>query len=150
MADEKSDKGFSVVDRRVTSETEQNESAEPEEKNPKTGSKPEQEALPQADPKTSQDPCGESSLPPVSFPTFLLSLHTSALIHLGVLPDPMSGEEHLNLEIARQNIDLLEILKAKTRGNLSEEEDKLLENILYELRMAYLEICQNLQKKENS
>ena len=76
----------------------------------------------------------------MSFPTFLLSLHTSALINLGLIPDPMTNQQRLSIEAARQNIDLLEILKDKTTGNLTEEESKLIDNILYELRMAYLEV----------
>ena len=73
--------------------------------------------------------------------TFVLSLGTSALFHMGLIPEPGSGERapELNLPLASQTIDTLEMLQTKTRGNLDAEEAKLLESLLYELRMHFVE-----------
>ena len=63
----------------------------------------------------------------------------SALFHLGLVEDPESGEPGAkNLPLARQTIDTLEMLQAKTRGNLDDDEGKLLETVLYELRMGFV------------
>ena len=80
-------------------------------------------------------------LPSVDFSTFALSLATSALYHLGVVGDPEQGEPapEPNLPLARQTIDILEMLEKKTRGNLDEEETRLLDGLLYELRMRFVE-----------
>lgn len=77
--------------------------------------------------------------PKLDFTAFVLSLGSSALIHLGQAPDPttgMSGEP--NLPLAQQSIDLLALLQEKTRGNLSAEESNFLERLLYDLRMLFL------------
>ena len=76
-------------------------------------------------------------LPEVNFSSFLLSLSSSALLHLGEIADPQSGEKKKDLALAKQSIDIIGILKDKTKGNLSEEEEKLLENLLYDLRMRF-------------
>ena len=83
----------------------------------------------------------EGGLPQVDFSSFCLSLATSALYHLGVIGDPESGEpvEQKNLPVAAQTIDALEMLRQKTAGNLDDEEEKLLDGLLYELRMRYVE-----------
>ena len=75
----------------------------------------------------------------LTFSTFVLSLSTSVLVSLGELPDPLKNEESLNLPLAKQTISLVEMLMDKTKGNLTEEEDKLIGNILYDLRMKYVE-----------
>jgi hypothetical protein len=74
----------------------------------------------------------------IDFPAFLLSLATSAMAHLGEVPDPATGEKSENLGAAQQMIDILSLLKEKTQGNLEADEDRLLEDLLYELRMKYL------------
>ena len=85
------------------------------------------------------DPEGSDSLPEMSFATLVLSLSTSALLHLGVPPEPSEGPEpELNLPLARQTIDILEILRDKTRGNLDESESRLLEGVLHDLRMRFV------------
>lgn len=79
-------------------------------------------------------------LPAMDFATFLISLSTSALYHLGLVAEP-EGEPppEPDLPMARQTIDLLEMLQEKTRGNLSDDEAQLLESMLYELRMQFVE-----------
>jgi len=77
-------------------------------------------------------------LPEVNFSTFVFSLSTSALLHLGELPDPNTRETCQNLALAKQTIDILGMLQKKTKGNLDDEEENLLSNLLYELRMKYV------------
>jgi hypothetical protein len=79
------------------------------------------------------------STEPVSFASFILSLATSSLIHLGEEVDPMSGKKEVRMEQAREVIDLLSILEEKTRGNLTPDEESLMSRLLYTLRMKYVE-----------
>ncbi len=81
----------------------------------------------------------EKKLPPMDFTTFILSLATSAQVHLGAIPNPTTGRQEQNLSLAKETIDLLDILKDKTKGNLTSEEDRLFEHVLYDLRMMYVE-----------
>jgi len=123
MADEKGneerEKGFVVKDRRFTAKKEGEESPQPKmekrEESPRE-EKPEQDA----------------SLPEITFPSLLLSLSTSALIQLGEIQDPVSKQTVKNLPLAKQTIDLIGMLKEKTKGNLTSDEEKLMENMLYE------------------
>lgn len=78
-------------------------------------------------------------LPKVDLNTFVLSLSSSALVQLGDVPDPESGQIRQNLPLARHTIDILAMLEKKTKGNLSPDEDDLLKNILFELRMKYVQ-----------
>ena len=79
----------------------------------------------------------------ISFTQFVLSLGTTAAVHFGDLPDPVSGQRsETNLLAAAQMIDLLALLQEKTRGNLDPAEAKLLEDLLYDLRMRFVEAQQ--------
>ncbi len=78
-------------------------------------------------------------LPEVNFSTFIFSLSSSTLIHLGLVPDPTSGKQAVDLPLAKQTIDILSMLKEKTRGNLTQEESKLMDNLIYDLKMRYVE-----------
>ena len=88
-------------------------------------------------------PAAEKQEPPLQFPainfsTFVASLNASALLHLGIIEDPTSGTKNKSLPMAKQTIDILSMLQEKTSGNLSEEEENLLKNILYDLRIMYV------------
>ncbi|NIP29051.1 MAG: DUF1844 domain-containing protein [Candidatus Dadabacteria bacterium] len=74
----------------------------------------------------------------MDFSAFILSLNASALIHLGEIPDPQSMERAVNLPAAKHTVDILELLTVKTSGNLSEEEKKLMDDVVYNLRMKYV------------
>ncbi len=74
----------------------------------------------------------------LDFSGFILSLNTSVLIHLGEIPDPESRQRTINMSAANHTINILEVLEEKTRGNLSEEEQNLINDVLYELRMKIL------------
>lgn len=84
-------------------------------------------------------------LPALDFVTFLLSLAHSALVHLGDAPDPAEGKRSVNLPLARQTIDLLAVLQDKTRGNLTGEEERVLGQTLFDLRMRFVEIAKEKQ-----
>ena len=130
---------FKVTDRRqFTSEGEvrQEPEAEPQ---------PSQEPPPQAEPPARQareETAPESAEPDaaesMNFASFLLSLATTGMVHLGEIPEPTTGQKMENLEAARQMIDILRILKEKTEGNLSSEESQLMENLLYELQLKFV------------
>ena len=77
----------------------------------------------------------------ISFVAFVLSLAHTAAVHFGDVPDPVSGERGpANLPAAQQMIDILSLLDEKTRGNLTAEERQLLEQVLFELRMRYVQV----------
>ncbi len=78
------------------------------------------------------------SLPDIDFSTFVLSLGSSALVHLGEVPDD-DGTTQPNLALAKQTIDLLALIQDKTRGNLDAGEEKLLASLLYDLRIKYVD-----------
>lgn len=83
----------------------------------------------------------DGSLPVIDFSTFILSLSHSAFMYLGDAPAPGGGASHeQNLVMARQTIDILALLADKTKGNLSGEEERLLEQVLYELRIRFVEV----------
>jgi len=78
----------------------------------------------------------------ITFSTFILSLNTAALVHLGEIPDPITNKKQVNLTLAKQTIDTLEMLKEKTKGNLSVDEEKLLQSIIYELKIKFLKLVE--------
>jgi hypothetical protein len=127
MSEEK-EKGFVVKDRRMFSQEGQSEEA-PREKPLGEGVKPETE--PQGGP-------AHAPLPKINFPTFVASLNASALVHLGVIEDPVSGTAEKNLPMAKQTIDILSMLQQKTSGNLTADEEAMLKSILYDLRILYV------------
>jgi hypothetical protein len=75
----------------------------------------------------------------VGFGTLVLMFGTAAMVHLGAAPDPVSGQTKADLSQAKQMIDLLGVLKAKTAGNLTAGESAMLDELLFDLRMRYLE-----------
>jgi len=77
----------------------------------------------------------------LSFTAFVVSLASTAAIHFGDMPDPISGERgQLNLDGAAQMIEILALLEQKTKGNLTAEERQVLEQVLYELRLRFVEV----------
>jgi len=84
---------------------------------------------------------GRGEMPRVDFSTFVLSLGTTALYEMGLVPDPSTGEPAVSDPlVAQQTIDTLEMLREKTLGNLDDEERKLIDSLLYELRIKFVEI----------
>ena len=80
----------------------------------------------------------QAPLPEVTFSTFVLSLASSALVHLGEVPNPETGKISRDDDLARNAIDLLTMLDDKTRNGLTPEESKLMRDVLYELRMKFV------------
>jgi hypothetical protein len=75
----------------------------------------------------------------VGFSTLVLMFGTAVMVHLGAAPDPASGQTKVDLAHAKQMIDLLDVLKAKTTGNLTTGESTMLDDLLFDLRVRYLE-----------
>jgi len=128
-------RGFKVEDRRRFSETGE--------------ARPVQSAEPPEPPPAPAEPAaaGASATPqpddaaplPLTFSTFVLSLSTQALVHLGEIPNPGDNQLATDLPSAKQMIDILGILKEKTNGNLDKSESGLLDSVLYDLRLRYVE-----------
>ena len=90
--------------------------------------------------ETSSPEDAPKTIPKIDFSTFVISLGTSAMVHMGIRDEPEQGEPvEPNLLLARQTIDTLEMLSEKTQGNLGAQEAKLIESLLYELRMHFVE-----------
>ncbi|MBY0398846.1 DUF1844 domain-containing protein [Myxococcota bacterium] len=84
---------------------------------------------------------GGRDLPKVDFSTFVLSLATAALYQLGAVPDPATGDRvEADPLVARQTLETLEMLREKTLGNLTEAERELIDSLLYDLRLRYVEL----------
>jgi hypothetical protein len=134
------EKGFVIKDRRRFDDSGE---ARPEQSREETPAKP-QDPKPEAkadEPRqgerTQEAPTGQP-FPELNFSTFVFSLGTSAMYHFGDIPDPVTKKAERNLEAVKQTIDILAILKEKTTGNLVEDEERLLESLLYELRMRFV------------
>ena len=139
MSEEKEEKkDFVVKDRRIFAQENFDREEKEEKEAPAAEEKKEAEAK-----EANKEPAAESQEPPLQFPeinfaTFVASLNASALLQLGAIEDPTTGTKNKSLPTAKQTIDILSMLQAKTVGNLSEEEENLLKNILYDLRLMYV------------
>jgi hypothetical protein len=123
--DEEQERGFTIVDKRGD---------EP----------PASEAQKPAEKKAPEPPEELPPLPTVDFGGLVLSLGTSVMLHLGLVEDPATGATaEPDLLVARHTIDTLEMLEAKTRGNLADEEQELLTNVLTDLRMRFVEVSRS-------
>jgi hypothetical protein len=87
-----------------------------------------------------RDAGGRCVMPEVTFASFILSLNTSALYHMGELPHPETGQRVVDRELAKHTIDTLILLADKTKGNLDPNENELLTRILYELKMRFVRL----------
>ena len=81
---------------------------------------------------------GKCVMPEVTFSAFVMSLNTSALFHLGEISDPVTGEKQHDLVLVKHTIDTLQLLEDKTKGNLTDDEQDILKNALYDLKMRYV------------
>jgi hypothetical protein len=126
---ETEDKGYTIKDRRFHQLSEE-EKAEAR-KTESTQKQAFQEAAQKA-------AAGEAPAPDITFASLILSLSSAVFMNLGALPDPNTGQTEKNLPLAKQTIDLLGVLREKTRNNLELEEENLFDHLLYDLRMAYI------------
>lgn len=88
---------------------------------------------------TPGDQSGQDFLPPLDFSSIVLPFYSQALLKLGLLSDPDEAEKELNLNLARRLIDILDLIRDRTKGNLQPDEEGFLEACLQQLRMHYLE-----------
>jgi hypothetical protein len=132
MASDNKQGGFTVTDRRTFKES--GDAREEGEQAP--AEPPPQSAEGAAGHKGAAD---AAALPAVDFHTFVLSLGSSALLHLGELEHPEAGAQQKDLPLAKHTIDILAMLQEKTKGNLTPGEERLMESLLYDLRLRYVE-----------
>jgi len=139
MADDKEERrGFQVRDRRRFSDSGEARADVAEEAPPPSQAAAAGSAAPGAAPADE----------PVTFSTFVLGLSTQALLHLGEIPNPMTHALERDLGAAKHVIDILGILQEKTRSNLEPGEESLLDSVLYDLRMRYVELVRGGMKEE--
>jgi hypothetical protein len=131
MEEKKKDSAFVVKDKRLFDES--GKERQQEEAQSSTA-----EEKPKVQESAKTEPKQESDYPQVTFTNFVLSLSTSALFHFGDFPEHEGGASEKNLPAAKQTIDILDMLKEKTKGNLDENETNLIQGALYELKMRYV------------
>jgi hypothetical protein len=132
-AEEKSgDKGYTIQDRRRFSADGEVKKDAPEQGEQAAGAAQPEERT------TGRTERRQEPLPEIDFSTFVISLSTQALMHLGEIANPLTGKIEPDVPVAKQMIDIIGMLKDKTRGNLSASEDRLMEDILFDLRMKYV------------
>jgi hypothetical protein len=147
--EEEKSRGFKVEDRRRFSaegelKAEHQAADAPQSKADAPQSKEEQASQPP--PSRSERraaPSGAASGAEINFTTFVVSLSTQVLMHLGEIPDPMTNQQQRDLPAAQHMIDILGMLQEKTRGNLDHDEEGLLRSILFDLRMKYVETARH-------
>lgn len=122
------EKGFVIKDKRSF-----DEKGEVKDKVPEDEKKEEEKGE-----EATKDDAQRVPLPEINFSSLIFSLSSSALLHFGQIADPHTGEKKKDLALAKHSIDTIAMLKEKTKGNLSDEEDKFLENILTDLRWQYV------------
>ena len=142
--EESSSSGFKVVDRRpFAANGSRKEEIPAEEK--------EVEAAPEGDRSASREPQSEPPGPyedeSPGFETLVSYLSTTAMFQLGLIPGPSGERIPADMPNARRTVDLLEVLQEKTKGNLSASESRLLEDVLYELRMSFVEMQKRQARK---
>jgi hypothetical protein len=131
-------KGFKVADRRRFSETGEPREVAATAEEPQESERPPSGETPGPAQSQSQNQAS-AELPEFNFSTFVISLSTQALMHLGEIADPITGKVESDFPGAKQMIDIIAVLKDKTRGNLDPGEQQLMEDVLYDLRMRYVE-----------
>lgn len=131
MEEKKKDSGFVVKDRRYSGESSEDK---PQEESGKAAAQ--EQHFKQEEPQPVQD--DERGYPVINFTNFVLSLSTSALFHFGDFPETEGGTPQKNLPAVKQTIDILDMLREKTQGNLDKNESDLIQGVLYELKMRYV------------
>ncbi len=133
MTKEQEEQGFRITDKRGFREDGE---VRPPESSEKTEEKPAGESAS----STEKNPSDQEipPRPPIDFPTYILSYYTQGLVLMGEVPNPYTNKKEEDVEAARHTIDILSMLEQKTKGNLSKDEQQLLESVLYELRMKFM------------
>jgi len=128
-------KDFTIKDKRIFAKGSKDREPEKQKAESET-EKPKDKTVEEEAPKEKERT--EYQLPKINFATFIFSLNHSVLVHLGATEDPMTGKKEKNLSLAKQTIDILGMLEEKTQGNLTKDEEIMLKNMLYDLRMIYI------------
>jgi len=131
MTKEQEEQGFKVTDKRGFAD-------DGEARDEQNSAKGEEERAGEPGSSVGNPPQETPSGPPIDFPSYILSYYTQGLVLLGEVPNPYTNKKEEDVEAARHIIDLLSMLEQKTKGNLSQEEQQLLEGVLYELRMKFM------------
>jgi hypothetical protein len=134
MDDGKKEKAFVIKDKRIFDESGEARAEDLKKEETAGDNKSEKKTLEKDDQARTQ----EDYFPEVTFSSFVLSLSTTVMYHLGDFPDPATNKAEKNLAAAKQTIDMLNMIKNKTAGNLDIDEKGLLEGILYELMIRYV------------
>ena len=145
MADEKNEpSGFKVVDRRsFNSEGSRRDESVPEPRKPEPSPPTERISRPQSIPPADADLSDE----PSGFETLVSYLSTTTMFQLGLIPGPGGERIPSDMPNAQRTIDLLQVLQEKTQGNLTSNESRLLDDVLYELRMTFVELQKRMARK---
>jgi hypothetical protein len=132
MSKEQEEQGFRITDKRGFNDDDGSQS-------PSDSKKAEEKPAdkPAAEEKTAAGK-DHPPRPPIDFPSYILSYYTQGLVLLGEIPNPYTNKKEEDVEAARHTVDILSMLEQKTKGNLGQEEQQLLEQVLYELRMKFL------------
>ncbi len=138
MAEKEEEKGFVIKDRRRFAEGTEAEESKQEPRSEAASAADEQKNA-QPEESAGGEQKDRGPLPEVSMATFIFSLSSSALVHLGEIPEPETNLSRIDLPIAKQIIDTLGMLQEKTKGNLDQDEERLLKSVLYDLRMRYIQ-----------
>ena len=136
MSKEHEDTGFKVTDKRLFDE----------DGSPREGTAqetPANQQEPTKDSSMGEQPSTSAEAPPgiagpIDFPSYVLSYYTQGLVLLGEVPNPYTNKKEEDLQAARHTVDILGMLKDKTKGNLTTDEEQLLESVLYEVRIKYM------------
>jgi hypothetical protein len=144
MKEEKEDQGFVFKDSRKISldDAEPEPATTAEQAEERLGDEPAQPTdagFEEAPRHSESDRQRSVPLPAVNFSTFVFSLSSSALVHLGEIPEPASQKMHQDLNLAKQIIDTLGMIEEKSRGNLDADEERLIKGVLYDLRMRFVQ-----------
>lgn len=132
VENEKNEKQFKFIDKRKYSEDSEGKEIEAE-----ADTQPDIKNL-NSDKAESDDKTQDMSQLGADFSTFVYSLNTQVLLFLGKIPNPTTGKYEKDITMAKYLIDTIDMLSKKTKGNLDQNEGKLIENILYDLRMAFV------------
>ena len=146
--EEQEEKGFVVSDRRLFTPSGERimDTGQPEPAEPESPLSPEQKApaaaaSPQKPPTEADTP---QDLPPVDFASFVMMLTNNVMVFLGQVPNPLTQQPQVDLAQAQHTIDILMMLREKTRGNLTDEEERFLQELLPQLQMAYVQAKQQV------
>jgi len=136
---EENEKGFVIKDKRAINKkgNEEGNITGDETGKPKAAD-PDGETEKEEAKETPSQESSEMPLPEITFPSLIFSLSSTALFHLGELPDPQTNEKKKDLPLAKHTIDTIAMLKEKTAGNLTGDEEKFIENVLTDLRLRYV------------